>query len=211
MPSESKLSIMVASTVYDIRPLLRQVFGILTGYGYDVMMSDRLTVPVDPRKHNFESCIRAVEKCDLFFGIITPAYGTGISESDKRSITHMELLKSIELNKPRFMLCDQAVIASRVLLNGLAFNGQRLKGSKGRIGLELVSKSVLKDLRTIDMLEAALREDVDLDDRTNHWVSEFESEMDVLNYIATMFDPVGKNREFLDDMIRVKGVEANAS
>jgi hypothetical protein len=167
-------------------------------------------VAVDPRRHNFDSCIRAVEACDLFFGIITPAYGTGISKKEARSITHLELLKSIELDKPRFMLCDQAVVSSRVLLNGLAFNGQHLKGAAGRKGLELVSKSVLRDLRTIDMLEAALREDIEPDDRTNHWVSEFESEMDVRTYIATNLDPKGKNRAFLEDMVRAKRAKAGA-
>ena len=201
----AKLSVMVSSTVYEIRPLLKQAFAMLAGYGYDVMMSDRLTVAVDPRGHNFDSCIRAVDICDLFFGIITPSYGTGISKTEGRSITHMELMRSIELDKPRFMLCHQAVVSSRVLLNTLAFGDQPLKGAAGRAGLKLVSKSVLRDLRTIDMLEAALREDIDnVDDRTNHWVAEYESEEDVKNYIATNFDPEGRNRVFLEDMIRTK-------
>lgn len=68
----SKLTIMVSSTVYSIRPLLGQVFGMLTCYGYEVLMSDRATVAVDPRGHNFDSCIRTVENCDLFLGTITP-------------------------------------------------------------------------------------------------------------------------------------------
>jgi len=212
MADEPKLSIMVSSTVYSIRPLLKQVFGILTGYGHDVMMSDRLTVAVDPRKHNFESCLAAVEKCDLFFGIITPTYGTGISEKDKRSITHLELLKAIELEKPRFMICNQAVTSSRVLLNSLAFGDTALKGAAGRSGLKLVSKSVLGDLRTLDMLEAALREDIeDPAARTNHWVSEYESEDDVRNYVATMFDPAGNNQDFLKEMLDAKRAKAGAA
>jgi len=211
MADEPKLSIMVSSTVYSIRPLLKQVFGILTSYGHDVMMSDRLTVPVDPRKHNFESCLDAIEQCDLFFGIITPAYGTGISDKDNRSITHLELLKAIELDKPRFMLCNQAVTSSRVLLNSLAFGGKPLKGAAGRADLTLRSKAVLGDLRTIDMLEAALREDIaDPAERTNHWVAEYESEEDVRNYVATMFDPEGKNRAFLDEMIGGKRPKGGA-
>jgi hypothetical protein len=212
MSDESKLSIMVSSTVYDIRPLLKQAFGMLRGYGYDVMMSDRLTVAVDPRGHNFESCIRAVDECDLFFGIITPFYGTGVSKKENRSITHMELMRSIEIEKPRFMLCHQAVVSSRVLLNTLAFDDRPLKGAKGREGLTLVSKSVLKDLRTIDMLEAALREDIEnVDERTNHWVAEYENEEDIRNYIATNFDPEGKNRKFLEEMIRDKLAKGGAA
>lgn len=212
MAGESKLSIMVSSTVYDIRPLLKQAFGMLTSYGYDVIMSDRLTVPIDPRKHNFDSCIRAVEECDLFFGIITPSYGTGVSKKENRSITHMELMRSIELEKPRFMLCHQAVVSSRVLLNTLSFGGQPLKGAGGRANLTLASKSVLRDLRTIDMLEAALREDIEeVDDRTNHWVAEYESEEDVRSFIATNFDPEGRNRVVLEEIIRDKEAKGGAA
>lgn len=212
MAGESKLSIMVSSTVYDIRPLLKQAFGMLTSYGYDVIMSDRLTVPIDPRKHNFDSCIRAVEECDLFFGIITPSYGTGVSKKENRSITHMELVRSIELEKPRFMLCHQAVVSSRVLLNTLSFGGQPLKGAGGRANLTLASKSVLRDLRTIDMLEAALREDIEeVDDRTNHWVAEYESEEDVRSFIATNFDPEGRNRVVLEEIIRDKEAKGGAA
>lgn len=204
-----KLSIMVSSTVYDIRPLLKQVFGMLTGYGFDVLMSDRATIAVDPRRHNFESCIRAVMNCDLFFGIITSSYGTGVSKKENRSITHMELMKAIDLDRPRFMLCHQAVVSSRVLLNTLSYEmtpdkTQSLKGAAGRRLLKLESKSVLKDLRTIDMLEAALNEGADFDGRTNHWVQEFESDEDVRTYVATNFDPKGQNREFFEDMIRAK-------
>jgi hypothetical protein len=212
MADDPKLSIMVSSTVYGIRPLLKQVYGMLDGYGHDVVMSDRLTLPVDPRKHNFDSCLAAVEKCDLFFGFITPSYGTGIAAKANRSITHMELLRAIELDKPRFMICDQAVISSRVLLNSLAFGEQRLKGAAGRVGLQLVSKSVLKDLRVIDMLEAALREDIEnVEERTNHWVAEYESEEDVRTYVATMFDPDGKNRDYLKEILDEKRGKGGAA
>ncbi len=52
MADDLKLSIMVSSTVYGIRPLLKQVYGLLEGFEHDVVMSDRLTLPVDPRNHN---------------------------------------------------------------------------------------------------------------------------------------------------------------
>ncbi|MBH1943480.1 DUF4062 domain-containing protein [Erythrobacter sp. YJ-T3-07] len=205
---DSKLTVMVSSTVYGIRPLLKQVFAMLTGYGHEVLMSDGATVAVDPRKHNFDSCIRAVESCDLFFGLITPSYGTGVSAKENRSVTHMELLKAIELERPRFMLCHQAVVSSRVLLNTLAYEKKPLKGTDGRAPLSLTSKAIIGDIRTIDMLEAALNEGPDFDDRTNHWVQEYESEEDVKRFVATNFDPEGHNREILEDMIRGKAAEA---
>lgn len=212
MADEPKLSVMVSSTVYGIRPVLKQVLGTLRAFDYDVMISDRHTVADDPRKHNFDSCIRAVEQCDLLLGIITPFYGTGISKKENRSITHMELLRSIELEKPRFMLCHQTVVSTRVMLNGLAFGEQRLRGAAGRKGLTLLSDKVISDLRVLDMLEAALREDIkEVDDRTNHWVGEYESDEDIKNFVATNFDPMGHNQGTLDEIREEKRAKAKAS
>lgn len=204
------LSIMVSSTVYNIRSLLKQIFATLEqAYGYEVLMSDRSTIPVNPRLHNFENCIHAVETCDIFFGIITPSYGTGIARKDGLSITHLELLRAIELDKPRFMICHQNVVSARVLLNTLEYKGDSLTGPTGRAHLTLRSKSILTDLKTIDMLEASLREDIDFEDRTNHWVQEYEGEEDVFNYIRTNFDPGGHNQKFLNELADEKAKAGN--
>jgi hypothetical protein len=53
-------------------------------------MSHKGTPPVSSNLSNIENCRVAVEKCDLFLGIITPKYGTLICE-DGLSITHHEM------------------------------------------------------------------------------------------------------------------------
>ena len=192
------LSIMVSSSVYDKRGLLKRIFATLGNtYGYDVWMSDRSTLPVDPEVHNFQNCIRAVEECDIFFGIISPHYGTGVPQKGELSITHLELLRSIELEKPRFVLCHENIVAARVLLNTLEYDSNSLKGQEGRKKLGLASRSFISDLKTIDMYEAALREDVPFEERKNHWVQEYEDETDILNYVRTNFEPQGNNSSFL--------------
>lgn len=199
------LSIMVSSTVYDKRGLLKRVFTTLgKTYGHDVWMSDRSTVPIDPEAHNFENCINAVDACDVFFGIISPHYGTGVAEKDGQSITHLELLRSIELEKPRFVLCHENIVTARVLLNTLAYDGTSLKGPDGRQKLSLKSDSFVSDLKTIDMYEAALRLDVKFKKRKNHWVQEYEDETDILNFVRTNFDPDGGNSAFLQRMAEKK-------
>lgn len=201
-----KLSIMVSSTVYDIRSTLKQIFAVLEGYGYDVWMSDRQTVVAEPDQKNFANCLAAVEHCDLFLGIITPYYGTGVYKAGELSITHQELLKAIELEKPRFMLCHQAVWDARSLLNTLAHAGQSLKGAKGRAELSLTSKSVLRDLKTIDMLEAALREDIEeAADRTNNWVGSFEDERSAMRFVESNLNPAGRISAYLGRVRAAKG------
>ncbi len=116
--SKKKLKIMVSSTVYGVEELLDRVFALLTGfgyqteYGYEVLMSHKGTVPVSSNETAFESCLKAVEKCDLFLGIITPQYGSGV-DATGLSITHQEMKRAIELNKPRWFLAhDTCCICS---------------------------------------------------------------------------------------------------
>ncbi len=103
---ERKLTIMVSSTVYGIEELLDRVYTLLTAYHYEVWMSRKGTVPVRSDRTAFENCLAAVEKCDLFLGIITPHYGSG--QDPKRpnepSISHREIQRAIELKKPRWLL-----------------------------------------------------------------------------------------------------------
>ena len=71
MRRPDRLTVMVSSAVYGIEPLLDQVFATLKGFGYQVWMSHKGTIPVHPKKTAFQSCLEAVERCDIFLGIIT--------------------------------------------------------------------------------------------------------------------------------------------
>ena len=198
---ERPLTVMVSSTVYDKQSLLSHIFTILSeSYGHDVWMSDKGTIPIDPDLHNFENCLIAVAKCDLFLGIISPSYGTGIEEMNSRSITHLELLRSIELNKPRFMLCHKNVVIARTILNSLSYDGNHLKGISGREKLKLLRKSYISDLKTIDMYESAMQDGTPLSEHRNHWVQEYQDGSEVINYVKANFDPEGNNRAYLARM-----------
>lgn len=195
------LTVMVSSTVYDKKGLLGRVYAILTeSFGHEVWMSHKGTIPVNPNLHNFDNCLLAVEKCDLFLGIISPFYGTGIATKNSLSITHLELLRSIELKKPRFMLCHSNVVTARTLLNSLSYMGTSLRGISGRKKLSLISKSYISDLKTIDMYENAALEGTPVSERTNHWVQEYQDSLDAINFVKTSFDPEGANRVYLNEI-----------
>lgn len=150
---EGKLKIMVSSTVYGIEELLDRVYTLLTSFGYEVWMSHKGTLPVFSSRTAFENCLQAVQDCDIFLGIITPHYGSGQNPKDplSRSITHQEILKAIELNKPRWLLAHENVVFARTLLNNLGF-----KGREKRNTLSLKKNSVFTDLRIINLYEDAI-------------------------------------------------------
>jgi hypothetical protein len=153
-PAEGKrLTVLVSSTVYGIEELLERMYALLTEFGYEVWMSHKGTMPVLPNQSNLQNCMTAVEQCDLFLGIITPRYGTGREEKQGRSITHDELLKAIEINKPRWILAHDHVVFARSLLTKLGYDS-----AERRAGLSLTPSPVFEDLRVIDMYDAAIRQ-----------------------------------------------------
>jgi hypothetical protein len=87
---------------------------MLEGYGYEVWMSHKGTIPTNPRKNNFANCLDAVEGCDAFLGIITGQYGSGV-EAGKMSITHQEMNRAVQLGKMRWFLVHHDVVVARQL------------------------------------------------------------------------------------------------
>ncbi|ENM5813844.1 DUF4062 domain-containing protein [Shewanella baltica] len=196
-----KLTVMVSSTVYGVEELLDRVYSLLTAFGYEVWMSHKGTVPVSSNETAFESCLKAVEKCDLFLGIITPQYGSGV-DATGLSITHQEMKKAIELNKPRWFLAHDHVVFARKLLNDLWCvdddenardeNGKRVKGpfvgTEGRSKLKLSRKaSSISDIRVIQMYEDATMEQLPQDDRQGNWVQKFDRDDDANLFVVAQF------------------------
>jgi len=175
-------TLMVSSTVYGHEEELDVIYAILNNMKYEVWMSHKGTVPVFSDKTAFENCLEAVEKCDLFLGVITPEYGTGIAKGEL-SITHQEMKKAIELKKPRWFLAHDKVVFARALLNDLGY-----KTTEERDALELKSKAKsIGDLRVIQMYEEATMENLPLDDRQGNWVQKFIDAPDINLFVMSQF------------------------
>jgi Domain of unknown function (DUF4062) len=196
--AKPKLKIMISSTVYGIEELLDRVYVLLTAFGYEVWMSHKGTVPVFSNRTAFENCLAAVEKCDLFLGIITPHYGSGQNPDnpDDPSITHQKIQKAIALKKPRWLLAHDHVVFARLLLNNLGFKGQ-----DGRKKLKLKKTPILNDLRVLDLYEDATSDipDVALDERDGNWVQKFRSTEDGSLFAAAQFFRYQEVEEFIKE------------
>ena len=196
--SKTPLKVMVSSTVYLIEDLLEQVFASLETYGYEVMMSHAGTVFANPRLSAMDSCLKAVEECDVFFSLITPRYGSGKTPNASTTITHQELTLAIQQDKPRYALVHRNVVTARLLLNHLSFRKPKTSFRKqaGRAKLELSNKSpVVDSLGILDMYEEALLDGVPIDDRINNWVQQFDKPIDVLRFVDTQFGNVDRLRK----------------
>jgi hypothetical protein len=206
---KQRLTIMVSSTVYGIEELLEQVYALLGGFGYEVWMSHKGTVPILPNQTALDSCLIAVEKCDLFLSIITPRYGSGVVDG-QHSITHQELLKAIELDKPRWILAHDHVVFARTLLRKLGAKNQqqreemlRTLGFDDQEKLRKLRKQeelVFDDFRVIDMYEVAIRHDLRVyQDRKGNWVQKFAEDDEVKLFATAQFSRNRDIQHFLSE------------
>lgn len=195
-PRKKPPIIMVSSTVYGIEDLLDQIYAALTSFGYEVWCSHSGTVQAFSNVHAFDSCLKAVEDCDLFLGLITPQYGSGVMKGEL-SITHQELIKAVELNKPRWFLAHDHVVFARRLLTQLGH-----KSSEDRAKLTLKEDSPIDDLRVIDMYEAATRHEIRFEKPSGNWVQKFVSDEDALRYATAQFHRFQEVERFLEEQLK---------
>lgn len=194
MAKKMKLVVMVSSSVYGIEELLDRVYALLTAFGYEVWMSHKGTMPVFSDRSNFENCLAAVEKCDLFLGLITSHYGSGKEAKDELSITHREMLRAIELKKPRWVLSHSDVVFARSLLMNLGHGD-----AESRRALQLKKNTVIDDLRVIDMYEAATLADKPIGERKGNWVQKFRSTEDAALYATAQFSRYQEVERFVQE------------
>jgi hypothetical protein len=206
MATKHKPILMVSSAVYGFEELLDRLYTELVGFGYEVWMSHKGTMPVDPKLIALDSCKKAVKDCDLFLGIILPRYGSGKEKAGADSITHDELREAIRLNKPRWILAHDHVVFARTLLEKLG-HGDQTK----RAALKLKASPVFEDLRVIDMYDLAARHDVTVfQDRTGNWVQKFSTPEEAQLFAVSQFRRFQEAEEFVrDNFSSPKAIEKN--
>lgn len=182
-----RLKILVSSAVVDWDELLESIYALLETYGYEVIMSHKGTLPVEPSVSAMDSCLKAVEDCDLFLGVILPRYGSGKEDKDGLSITHREAIRAIELNKPRWFLVHEHVSVARELLR--PYRDEKIKDRFTlKKGIEFESTRILSNLRVLDLFELAMRHDIpEVKDRKGNWVQPYTSEDDARLFVSAQF------------------------
>jgi len=199
MDKSKPIKVMISSTVYGAETLLRNTYSILKSKNYEVYSSPNGTVPANPNYSAFENCIKAVEECDVFLGIIRPIYGSGKDRKEK-SITHQELEYAIKINKPRFLLVHSKVTFARRLLHQFRHDKA---GNKIDLKFNPI-KAEFDDLRVIDMYELAKRDDLEapLSEKKNNWVQEYYYDKDAWDYVISQFGDEKRMRGYLNQFKR---------
>ncbi|WP_026711829.1 DUF4062 domain-containing protein [Flavobacterium filum] len=186
MTEDGRIEIMVASSVYNYEDQINEICGILEQMGYHPISSHYKTMPTDPSKSNLENCIIAAQKCDAFFGIIRPFYGSGII--GETSITHEEMKTAISLKKPRWFIAHRDIRVARELFKQYRY----LPDKSLNPDFAYKPTKLLDDIRVIDMYNDTILNDIDPAERIGHWTDEYFTIQDIKKVIQTQFHD--KNR-----------------
>lgn len=184
---QRRLRILVSSVVYGYEDLLESIYALLETFGYEVAMSHKGTIPIDPEDSAMSNCLKAVDDCDLFLGLILPRYGTGKEVADGLCITHREALRAIELNKPRWFLVHEHVAIARQLLAPYRDDSQK-PAFRLKPGISFEPTPILSDLRVLELFESAMRHDVaEVAQRRGNWVQPYGPEDDARLFATAQF------------------------
>ena len=194
------IKVFVSSTVYDFETVLRNIFIMLDGFGYDVYMSKEGTIPLNSRLSNLVNCVNGVDECDVFLGIVRPLIGSGVLEKGARSITAQEFDRAIELGMLRFILADYRVEFAHKFLNLMDQNPDDIPLNKEKIkdGKIIVKPNNHVHGECVDIYRSAIQNHIHpASARIGNWAQPFKDGEDILRFVEAQF----KNVELIKSLI----------
>jgi hypothetical protein len=200
----SKIKIMVGSTVYGFENDLTTIVALLNRLGYDVLNSYVGTIKVYPSLSNLENCLKAVEECDLFLGIIRPFYGSG--NIGEQNSTAEEIRLVIEKKKPCWFLVHHNVIVMRKFLRQFKLRDKTItiSGIVDKFkSMDFVERFVIDknlDYRSVDVYDIVSRDRVDIKERKGNWVQPFYAPEEYMTFINTQFS----DKNFIEEILKTK-------
>jgi len=194
MPREV-IKVMVSSAVYGFEGALTTLCATIESYKsreyeYKVLNSHIGSIYVPPNVPPNEACLRAVDECDFFFGIILPRYGSGI--------THQEFTRAIAQNKPRGFLSHHSVRFARELLAQYMYLD--IRNRVRNPDFNFARTPVFEDSRIIDMYNEAIQDGLPMEQR--RWAHEFgHNSGDEARFVETEFRNINRLKADLDALV----------
>ncbi|MEQ6205379.1 DUF4062 domain-containing protein [Enterococcus mundtii] len=160
-----KPAVFISSTCYDLKQIRADIKRTLENdMGFDVVMSEFDSFPLNPSLGTLENCLRVVEhRADILVLIVGGKYGF-ITDNGK-SITNLEYLQAKEKGIPIYIFINKSILSTLPLWQDNP-NGN------------------FSSLVDTNSLFAFVEE---LMNRDSRWVYEYESAQDICNTLKNQF------------------------
>lgn len=110
MPKGSSTTLFVSSTCYDLAQLRADLRDFAESVGFEPILSELDTFPVDPSRDTVENCINVVRtRADVFVLVVGGRYGS-INEAGK-SITNLEYLEAAARGIPKYVFVKSEILS----------------------------------------------------------------------------------------------------
>jgi len=104
----NQLKIFVSSTCYDLSQIRADLFDFLSIFGYQPILSEYSTFPINPNNDTIDNCIQNVNDADIFILIIGNRYG--YTQDSGKSITNTEYLYAKRKGIPIYIFVLKSII-----------------------------------------------------------------------------------------------------
>lgn len=109
MPKGSPTTMFVSSTCYDLSQIRADLRDFASSLGYEPVLSELDTFPVNPSINTVSNCLGAVkDRADLFVLVVGGRYGS-VSQSGL-SITNLEYLEAVAKGIPIFVFVKHEIV-----------------------------------------------------------------------------------------------------
>lgn len=105
----NQLKIFISSTCYDLSQIRSDLSDFILSFGYQPVMSEFTSFPIDPDNNTIENCIDNIATVDIFILIVGSRYGF-IVDSGK-SITNTEYLYARQRGIPIYVFIYKSLIS----------------------------------------------------------------------------------------------------
>lgn len=106
----AKPHVFVSSTCYDLSQVRHDLSDFIASFGFQPMLSESPSFPVDPHATTVENCIGNVRRhADLFVLIVGKRFGT--PDANGRSVTNLEYLAARAAGVPTFVFISAEILA----------------------------------------------------------------------------------------------------
>jgi hypothetical protein len=102
-------SVFVSSTSYDLDQMRADLKEFIERLGYDAVLSEYSSFPIDPDLKTVENCLRAVDRrADIFVLVVGGRYGSQTDEG--KSITNLEYLRARFKEIPIYVFVTKSIL-----------------------------------------------------------------------------------------------------
>ena len=178
----------ISSTVLDLKDLRDFLDYELSKVGFEMLLSEKGTIPADSSKHSYDACIEAAKSCDILIAIVDGRYGGDVPGTGK-SITQVEIETAFEAKRQVRVFVRQSVWDAKEVLRPYF---------KKKIAF--LPTEIVKDERVFQVIDAIRKR------KEGNWIFQFNSPSDILRILGTQLgfklnEPQAPDVDRLDKII----------